>query len=55
LGAAIGIGPAMARKILKNNGQLMYRTSVRSLAPDEIQSPSEWKERKEFDAAIGKK
>jgi hypothetical protein len=55
LGATIDIGPAMARKILKKNGQLMYRASVRSLTPDEIQSPSERKEREEFDAAIGKK
>jgi hypothetical protein len=34
LGAAIDIGPAMARKILKNNGSVMYRTSVRPLTPD---------------------
>jgi hypothetical protein len=52
LGAAIDIGPAMARKILKNNGSVMYRTSVRSLTPDEIQSPTEQKEREEFDIAI---
>jgi hypothetical protein len=36
LGAAIDIGPAMARKILKKNGSVMYRTSVRPLTPDEI-------------------
>jgi hypothetical protein len=34
LGAAIDIGSAMARKILKNNGSVMYRTSVRSVTPD---------------------
>jgi hypothetical protein len=55
LGAAIDIGPAMERKILKKNGSLMYRTSVRSLTPDEIQSPTENKEREEFDIAIEKK
>jgi hypothetical protein len=43
LGAVIDIGPAMARKILKVSGQLMYQTSFRSLTPDEIQSPSERK------------
>jgi hypothetical protein len=43
LGAAIDIGPAMARKILNNNGSLMYRTHVISLTPDEIQSPAEQK------------
>jgi hypothetical protein len=39
IGSAIYIGSAMARKILKNNGGVMYRTSVRSLTPDEIQPP----------------
>jgi hypothetical protein len=55
LGAAIDISPAMARKILKNNGSVMYRTSIRPLTPDEIQSPTEKKEREEFDIAIEKK
>jgi hypothetical protein len=40
LGTAIDIGTAMARKIMKNNGSIMFRTSVRSLTPDEIQSPT---------------
>jgi hypothetical protein len=55
LGATIDIVPAMARKILKKNGSIMYRTSVRSLTPDEIQYPTENKEREEFDIAIEKK
>jgi hypothetical protein len=55
LGAAIDIGPAMARKILKNIGSVMYRTSVRPLTTDEIQSPTEKKEREEFEIAIAKK
>jgi hypothetical protein len=55
VGAAIDIGPAMARNIMKKNGQVMYRTYVISITPDEMQSPSERKEREEFDAAIGKK
>jgi hypothetical protein len=55
LGAAIDIGPAMARKILKKNGRVMNRTSVRTLMHDEIQSPTEQKEREEFDIAIEKK
>jgi hypothetical protein len=33
----------------------MYRTYARPLAPDEIQSPTEKKEREEFDIAIQKK
>jgi hypothetical protein len=55
LGAAIDIGPTMAHKILNNNGSVMYRKSVRPLTPDEIQSPTEKKEREEFDIAIEKK
>jgi hypothetical protein len=55
LGAAIDIGPAMTRKILKKNGMVMYKSSVRSLTLDEIQSPTELKERHEFDNAIEKK
>jgi hypothetical protein len=34
---------------------MIYRTSVRPLTPDEIQSPTEKKEREEFDIAIEKK
>jgi hypothetical protein len=45
LGAATYIGPAMACKILKNNWRVMYITPVRSLTLDEIQSPTEKKER----------
>jgi hypothetical protein len=55
LGASIYIDPTMARKILKKNGQVMYRKSVRSLTPDEIQSLSEGKECEAFDAAIEEK
>jgi hypothetical protein len=45
LGAAIDIGPAMTRKILKKKGMVMYRSSVRSLTLYEILSPTELKER----------
>jgi hypothetical protein len=45
LGAAIDSGPPMTHKILKKNGMMMYRSSVRSLTQDEIQSPTEQKER----------
>jgi hypothetical protein len=41
LGAAIDISPAILRKILKENGQVLYRTYVRSLTLDEIHSPTE--------------
>jgi hypothetical protein len=41
--------------IIKTNGQVMYRTYGISLTPDDIQSPSERKEREAFDSAIGVK
>jgi hypothetical protein len=55
LGAAIDIGPAMARKILKKNGSVIYIISVRPLTPYGIESPTEKKEREEFDITIEKK
>jgi hypothetical protein len=55
LGATIDIDPATARKIPKKNGRVTYITSVRSLNTDQIQSPTENKEREEFDIAIEKK
>jgi hypothetical protein len=55
LGAAIDIGPAMTRNILKKNGKVMYRSSIRSLTLDELQSTTELKERQEFDDSIEEK
>jgi hypothetical protein len=55
LGAAIDIGPVMTHTILKKNVSVMYRSSSRPLTQDEIQSPTETKERDEFDITIEKK
>jgi hypothetical protein len=55
LGASIDIGPAMTRLIPKQNGSVMFRSSVRSLTRDEIQSPTEQNESQEFDIAIEEK
>jgi hypothetical protein len=55
LGAAIDIGPAMTRKILKQNGSVMYRSSVRHLTQDKIQYTTEKKEGEEFDIAVENK
>jgi hypothetical protein len=52
LGPAIDIGPAMLRKVLKINGEVMFRVSVRGLMLDETQIPDEQKWRQEFDEAI---
>jgi hypothetical protein len=43
LGPTIDIGYAMAHKVLKINGKIMFRVSVRGLTLDEIQSPDEQK------------
>ena len=48
LGPAIDIGPAMTRKVLKSNGQVVYRSTVRSLTPDEMADESMKKKREEF-------
>jgi hypothetical protein len=54
-GAAIDIGPAMTSNILKQNGNVMYISSVRPLTQEKKQSPTENKEREEFDIAVEKK
>jgi hypothetical protein len=55
LGAAIDIGPAMTRKILKKNCSVLYISSMTTLTQDEIQSPTKKKEREEFDISVEKK
>jgi hypothetical protein len=55
LGAAIDIGPVMSRNIMKANGQVLYRTSVRYLTLDEIQSPTEIAERLKFGVSVEEK
>jgi hypothetical protein len=55
LGPAIDVGPAMTRKLLKKNGTIVYRPTVRSLTPDELHSETEKQKRAEFDIAIREK
>jgi len=55
LGPAIDIGPTMARKILKDNGETVIRSTVRSLTEDEIMSEDEKAKRKAFDAKVNEK
>jgi hypothetical protein len=55
LGPDIDIDPSLARKIMKANGQVMYRTHVRSLTPEEIASPVENQARLDVDARIEEK
>ena len=55
LGPAIDIGPAMTRKILNKKGNVIYRSTVRSLTEDEKMDPDEIEERKAFNKMISKK
>ncbi|KAI2500399.1 Reverse transcriptase (RNA-dependent DNA polymerase) [Fragilaria crotonensis] len=48
LGPAVDIGPAMTRKVLKSNGQVVYRSTVRSLTPDELADETVKRNRNEF-------
>ena len=52
LGLAIDIGPAYTRKIMKVNGQVIFRSTVRSLTSDELKSPDEEAARIVFNKAI---
>ena len=39
LGPTLDVGPAMCAKILKNNGKVMPRSTLRTLTREEIDSP----------------
>ena len=52
LGPAIDIGPAMTRKVLKANGKVVYRSTVRGLTPDEMADETMTKERSKFDESV---
>jgi hypothetical protein len=52
LGPAIDIGPAMTRKILKENGQIVYRSTVRHLTPDEWKDEDMATRRRNFDQKV---
>lgn len=54
LGPAIDIGPAMTRKVLKSNGKVVYRSTVRSLTPDEFVDETMTKEREKFTESVNK-
>ena len=54
LGPAIDIGPAMTRKVVKANGKVVYRSTVRPLSPDEMADKTMTKERETFTESIEK-
>jgi hypothetical protein len=55
MGAAIDIGTVMAHNVLNVKWEVIYQTSMRSLTPDENQSPSETLAHLDFDEAVEKK
>jgi hypothetical protein len=52
LGPAINIGPAMARKILKENGQTVIRSTVCSLTSDELKCEDHKAKQKPFNVKV---
>ena len=52
LGPAIDVGPAMTAKILKSNGEVVYRTTFRALTPEEVEDETHQTMRQLFDARI---
>jgi hypothetical protein len=52
LGPAADIGPAMAAKVLKTNGQTLVRTTFCPLTEDELLSEDEKKKRDDFDKKV---
>ena len=52
LGPAIDVGPAMTAKILKANGQVLYRSTYRSLTEKELVDENHRKERADFDTSV---
>jgi len=55
LGPAPDTSPMMAMRILKQNGQVVVRSTIRHLTPDETNSDVEKKKREEFDELIKEK
>jgi len=55
LGPAVDIGPTMTGKILKENGQVLYRSTYRALNPEELESPEHKKLRDACDLSIAEK
>ena len=54
LGPAIDIVPATTRKVLKANGKVVHRSTVRGLTPDEMADETMTKEREKFNESTEK-
>ena len=55
LGPSIDVGPAMTAKLLKANGQVLHRSTYRSLTPEEWNNAKLAKEREAFLVAVEEK
>ena len=55
LGPSIDIGPAMTAKILKENGQVVHRSTVRGLTPEEEASEETKQKRSAFDMEVSRR
>ena len=55
LGPSIDVGPAMTCAILKKNGEVVHRSTVRSITPDEKDDPEEVADRQAFDVSVKEK
>ena len=55
LGVAIDVGPSMTAKILKANGEVIYRSTYRGLKESEVNNAVHIARRAEFDASIAEK
>jgi len=55
LGPSTDIGPAMTAKILKSNGQVVHRSTLRALNSFELHLDEHTLARKDFDVAINSK
>jgi hypothetical protein len=52
LGTDVDVGTSLTAKILKKNGEVVYRSTYRPLTDEELQSEAEKKARTDFDAEI---
>ena len=52
LGPAIDVGPAMTHKVLKSNGQTIYRSTVRALTDDKMSDEDMKRQRQVFDSNV---
>ena len=53
LGPVMDVGSTLTAKILKGNGQVVYRSTIQHLTPDELIAPANIAHLNDFDTGIG--